>query len=86
MLEDMLWSCVTDFGARWDQYLALAEFDYNNSYHSSIQMAPFEVVYGQSCRSPIGYFDSVVVESIDTYMLPEDLEWMQLIHCRLVTA
>ncbi|XP_069143547.1 uncharacterized protein [Solanum lycopersicum] len=47
VLEDMLRTCVIAFGARWDQHLALAEFANNNSYHSSIQMAPFEALYGR---------------------------------------
>nr|GEX73233.1 putative reverse transcriptase domain-containing protein [Tanacetum cinerariifolium] len=29
------------------------EFSYNNSYHSSIQCAPFEALYGKKCRSPV---------------------------------
>ncbi|XP_071686828.1 uncharacterized protein [Rutidosis leptorrhynchoides] len=37
----------------WDRFLPLAEFSYNNSYHSSIQVAPFEALYGRKCRSPI---------------------------------
>ncbi|XP_015161076.1 uncharacterized protein [Solanum tuberosum] len=45
VLEDMLRACVMDFGGQWDQYLPLTEFAYNNSYHSSIQMAPFEALY-----------------------------------------
>ncbi|KAJ0547716.1 putative nucleotidyltransferase, Ribonuclease H [Helianthus annuus] len=49
----MLRSCVIDFGGNWDAYLPLVEFSYNNSYHSSIQMAPFEALYGRRCRSPI---------------------------------
>ena len=31
----------------------LAEFAYNNCYHSSIGMAPFEALYGNLCRTPI---------------------------------
>ena len=34
VLEDMLRACVVDFGGHWDQFLPLAEFAYNNSYHS----------------------------------------------------
>ncbi|GKB47519.1 putative reverse transcriptase domain-containing protein [Tanacetum coccineum] len=37
----------------WDVHLPLAEFSYNNSYHSSIQRAPFEALYGRKCRSPV---------------------------------
>ncbi|KAJ0810336.1 putative nucleotidyltransferase, Ribonuclease H [Helianthus annuus] len=56
-LEDMLRSCVIDFGGNWDSYLPLAEFSYNNSYHTSIQMAPFEALYGRKCRSPISWHE-----------------------------
>ena len=52
-LEDMLRACVIDFGGSWNKYLSLVEFSYNNSYHTSIQMAPFEALYGRRCRSPI---------------------------------
>ncbi|GJY86152.1 ribonuclease H-like domain-containing protein [Tanacetum coccineum] len=43
-LEDMLRACVIDFGGSWDVHLSLAEFSYNNSYHSSIRCAPFEAL------------------------------------------
>nr|GEY74110.1 putative ribonuclease H-like domain-containing protein [Tanacetum cinerariifolium] len=46
-LEDMLRSCVIDFGGSWDTHLPLVEFFYNNSYHTSIKYAPFEALYGQ---------------------------------------
>ncbi|GJV24734.1 putative reverse transcriptase domain-containing protein [Tanacetum coccineum] len=50
-LEDVLRACVIDFGGSWDVHLPLAEFSYNNSYHSSIRCAPFEALYGRKCRS-----------------------------------
>ncbi|KAK9077950.1 hypothetical protein SSX86_002007 [Deinandra increscens subsp. villosa] len=52
-LEDMLRACVIDYGGSWSSFLPLIEFSYNNSYHSSIGMAPFEALYGRKCRSPI---------------------------------
>ncbi|XP_070010160.1 uncharacterized protein [Nicotiana sylvestris] len=42
----------------WDDHLPLIEFAFNNSLHASIQMAPFEALYGRRCRSPIGWFES----------------------------
>ncbi|GJY10220.1 putative reverse transcriptase domain-containing protein [Tanacetum coccineum] len=52
-LEDMLKAYVLDFGGSWDTHLPLAEFSYNNSYHSSIRCATFEALYGRKCGSPI---------------------------------
>ncbi|GKD57707.1 putative reverse transcriptase domain-containing protein [Tanacetum coccineum] len=52
-LEDMLRVCVIDFGNGWINHLPLVEFSYNNSYHASIKVAPFEALYGRKCRSPI---------------------------------
>ncbi|GJV29572.1 putative reverse transcriptase domain-containing protein [Tanacetum coccineum] len=49
-LEDMLRSCVINFGGSWDVHLPLIEFSYNNSYHSSVRCAPFEALYGMKCR------------------------------------
>ncbi|KAH0784270.1 hypothetical protein KY290_003868 [Solanum tuberosum] len=56
-LEDMLKVCVIDFKRNWDDHLPLIEFAYNNSYHSSIQMAPYEALYGRRYRSLIGWFE-----------------------------
>jgi hypothetical protein len=30
-----------------------AEFSYNNSYQESLKMTPFEMLYGQRCRTPL---------------------------------
>ena len=48
---------VIDFKGNWDEYLPLIEFAFNNSYHWSIAMAPFETLYGRWCRSPIVLFE-----------------------------
>nr|GFC84270.1 putative reverse transcriptase domain-containing protein [Tanacetum cinerariifolium] len=49
----MLRACVIDFGKGWVKHLPLAEFSYNNSYHASIKAAPYEVLYGRKCQSPV---------------------------------
>nr|GEU57693.1 hypothetical protein [Tanacetum cinerariifolium] len=52
-LKDMLRARVIDFGKGWVKHLPLVKFLYNNSYHASIKVAPYEALYGRKCRSPI---------------------------------
>ncbi|KAK8560261.1 hypothetical protein V6N12_013061 [Hibiscus sabdariffa] len=53
VLEDMLRCCIIDFQGSWEKQLPLVEFAYNNSYQASIQMAPYEALYGRKCRTPV---------------------------------
>ena len=53
MLEDMLRACVLDHHDSREEHLPLVEFAYNNSYQASIQMAPYEALYGRPRRSPL---------------------------------
>src|SRR3954466_5148678 len=53
ILEDMLRACALDYGSSWDDNLPYAEFSYNNSYQASLHMAPFELLYGRKCRTPL---------------------------------
>ncbi|KAK8510296.1 hypothetical protein V6N12_073367 [Hibiscus sabdariffa] len=53
VLEDMLRCCIIDFQGSWEKQLPLVEFAYNNSYQVSIQMAPYEALYGRRCRTPV---------------------------------
>nr|CAD40483.1 OSJNBa0067G20.3 [Oryza sativa Japonica Group]CAE03320.2 OSJNBa0032I19.14 [Oryza sativa Japonica Group] len=53
ILEDILRACVLNFGKTWDKSLPYAEFSYNNSYQASIQMAPYEALYGRKCQTPL---------------------------------
>ena len=52
-LKDLLRASVMNFGSDWDEHLTLCEFAYNNSYHSSIEMTPFEALYGRRCRTSV---------------------------------
>src|SRR5436190_233580 len=49
-LEDMLRSCIMDFGGSWEDHLHLVEFTYNNSFLASIGMASYEALYRRPCR------------------------------------
>ncbi|KAA3481593.1 DNA/RNA polymerases superfamily protein [Gossypium australe] len=55
VLEDMLRSYVIDLQGSWEEYLSLAEFPYNKSYQSSIQIAPYDALYGHLKRKDIEY-------------------------------
>ena len=53
VLEDMLRARVLDHKGSWEEHLPLVEFSYNNSHQASIQMTPYEALYGKLCRSQI---------------------------------
>ncbi|KAJ4943955.1 hypothetical protein NE237_005595 [Protea cynaroides] len=53
ILEDMLRTCALDFKGAWDEKLSLIEFAYNNSYQATIQMAPYEALYGKNYCTPL---------------------------------
>jgi hypothetical protein len=56
ILENMLRACALKHGGIWDKSLPCAELSYNNIYHASLKMSPFEALYGRKCRTPL-YWD-----------------------------
>ena len=85
-LVDMLRASVIDFGGQLEQYLPLMEFTYNNSYHSSIQMAPFEALYGRKCRSPVGWFETGETKLLGPDLVQDAVKKVKLIRDRMQTA
>jgi hypothetical protein len=53
ILEDMLRMHVMHQPRKWEDYLPLVEFAYNNGYQASLNMSPFEVLYGRQCNTPV---------------------------------
>ena len=49
----MLHMYVMNQPTKWEEYLHLVEFAYNNGYQASLKMTPFEVLYDKKCRVPI---------------------------------
>jgi hypothetical protein len=49
----MLRACALQYRRSWDKSLPYAKFSYNNSYQESLKMAPFEMLYGRTCRTPL---------------------------------
>lgn len=85
-LEDMLRACIIDFGKGWEKYLPLAEFSYNNSYHTSLKAAPFEALYGRKCRSPIGWAEVGDSQLTGLELILETTEKVTQIRDRLQAA
>ncbi|GJU00346.1 putative reverse transcriptase domain-containing protein [Tanacetum coccineum] len=86
-LEDMLHAYVIDFGKGWVNHLLLVKFSYNNSYHTSIKVAPFEALYGRKCRSPVCWAEVGEVQLTGPEIVQETIEkiiqvspWKGVVH------
>jgi hypothetical protein len=38
---------VMDKPSKWEEYIHLVDFSYNNGYQTSLKMRPFEALYGR---------------------------------------
>ena len=85
-LEDMLRACVLDFKGSWEEHLPLVEFTYNNNYQASIQMAPYEALYGRRCRSPVCWTEVGERPFTGLDLVKDTFEKVHLIRKRLLTA
>ena len=53
ILEDMLRMHAMHQPRKWEDYLPLVEFAYNNGYQASLKTSPFEILYGRQCNTPV---------------------------------
>ena len=81
----MLRMCTLEFGGSWDEYLAIAEFAYNNSYQASIQIAPFEALYGRKRRTPLNW-DEIGERKLVPNLSKRMAEKVQVIRQCILTA
>ena len=59
ILEYILRMCVRQQPSKWEDYLHLVEFAYNNHYQASGKFSPFEILYGIKCNTPISWSNPV---------------------------
>ncbi|GJZ30888.1 putative reverse transcriptase domain-containing protein [Tanacetum coccineum] len=85
-LEDMLRACVIDFRKGWVNHLPLVEFSYNNSYHASIKVAPFEALYGRKCHSPVCWTEVGETQILGPELIQETIEKIIQIKKRMQAA
>jgi hypothetical protein len=55
IIEYMLRMYVMDQPSRWEDYIYLIEFDYNNGYQEPLNTTSFEALYGRKCKTPISW-------------------------------
>lgn len=67
----------------WNEILPLVEFTYNNGYHSSIGMAPFEALYGRRCRTPLCWFQDSGLVSVGPELLQQTSDKIKMIQERM---
>jgi hypothetical protein len=51
----MLRIYVMDKPSKWEYYLHLVAFPYNNGYQASLRISPFEALYGRKCDTPVSW-------------------------------
>src|SRR4051812_36444960 len=83
ILEDMLRACVISFGKNWEKSLPFAEFSYNNSFQSSLNMAPFELLYGRQCRTPLNWSETGERQLFGPDMIKEAEGQVRIVRDRL---
>jgi hypothetical protein len=86
ILKDMLRACIIHYGTNWDKCLALAEFSYNNSYQSSLQMAPFEALYGRRCQTPLSWSETGERQIFGPNLVTKAEDKVKLIQANLKAA
>ena len=86
ILEDMLRACVISFGMKWEDCLPFAEFSYNNSFQASAGKAPFEILYGRKCRTPLNWSETGERQLLGNDLISEAEEMCKVIRENLKAA
>ena len=82
----MLRACASDFQGSRDKYLPLVEFFYNNSYQSTVGMAPYEALYRRKCRSPVHWDEVGERKYLGPELVEQATEAIKKIQERLKTS
>ena len=77
---------MLDFEGTWEDKLPMVEFAYNNSFQSSIRMAPYEALYGRKCRVPLCWdlMDRTIPEGPD--VIQESIDALKIVQQNMRAA
>jgi hypothetical protein len=64
---------VMDKPSKWEDYLHLDEFTYNNGYQASLKMSPFEYLYGRKFNTLVRW-DNLAERVVLRSELLKDME------------
>jgi len=79
-------TCVLDHLGAWDEVLPLIEFTYNNNFHASIDMAPYEALYGRKCRTPLCWYQDGEAVLVRPELLEQTTEKVKMERDRIQTS
>jgi hypothetical protein len=82
----MLRACALQYGKSRDKSLLYAEFSYNNSYQESLKMAPFEMLYGRRCRTPLFWSETIERKVFGPNILQEAEKQVRMVRENLRVA
>ena len=71
---------------KWEEYLHLVEFAYNNGYQASTKMIPFEILYGKKCTTHVSWDSHVDRLIIGPEMLQEMEQTVRKVQKKLKVA
>ena len=77
---------MIDYKGSWDRHIPLVEFVCNNSFQSSIGMAPYEALYGRKCITPLCWTELSENKVIGLDLIYETEEKVKIIRERLKVA
>ena len=74
---------MIDYEGSRDRHISLVKFLYNNSFQSSIGMAPYEALYGRKCRTSLCWTELSEKKVIGPELIQETEENVKMIRERL---
>ena len=82
-LEDLFRTCILDHLGAWNEVLPLIKFTYNNSFHASIDMAPYEALYTKKCATPLCWYQYGEAVLVRLELLEQTTKKMRLVRDRM---
>ena len=71
---------------KWEDYLHLVEFAYNNNYQASARFSPSKILYGRKCNTHISWRNLVDILVLGLELLKEMEEIVKQVQGNLKIA